>query len=111
MVRGLSADDLVLCLISGGGSALLTLPAPGLTLEDKQSINRALLKSGANITEMNCVRKHLSALKGGRLAAAAYPARVVSLIVSDIPGDDPSLVASGPTVADPSTRSPRSTTS
>jgi hydroxypyruvate reductase len=104
MVQGLSADDLVLCLISGGGSALLAAPADGLTLADKQEINRQLLASGAPIVVMNCVRKHLSALKGGRLAAAAYPAKVVSLIVSDIPGDDPSLVASGPTVADPSTR-------
>ncbi len=102
-VRGLTADDLVLCLISGGGSALLSLPAPGLTLEDKQVINRALLKSGANIAEMNCVRKHLSAIKGGRLAAACAPARVVTLVISDVPGDDPSVVASGPTVADPTT--------
>ncbi|MEW5890228.1 MAG: glycerate kinase [Pseudomonadota bacterium] len=102
-VRGLSADDLVLCLISGGGSALLSLPAPGLTLEDKQAINRALLRSGANIAEMNCVRKHLSAIKGGRLAAACAPARVVTLVISDVPGDDPSVVASGPTVADPTT--------
>lgn len=96
-------DDLVLCLISGGGSALLALPAEGLTLEDKQAVNRALLKSGANITEMNCVRKHLSAIKGGRLAAAAAPARLVSLIISDVPGDDPAVIASGPTVADPTT--------
>ena len=102
MVQGLSADDLVLCLISGGGSALLALPAPGLTLEDKQAVNRALLKSGATISEMNCVRKHLSAVKGGRLAAAAAPARVVSLLISDVPGDDPPVIASGPTVADPS---------
>src|SRR5581483_8935249 len=100
MVQGLSADDLVLCLISGGGSALLTLPAPGLTLQDKQAINRALLKSGANISEMNCVRKHLSAIKGGRLAAACYPARVVTLTISDVPGDDPAVIASGPTVPD-----------
>ncbi len=103
MVQGLSADDLVLCLISGGGSSLLALPAPGLTLEDKQAINRALLKSGANITEMNCVRKHLSAIKGGRLAAAAAPARVVTLTISDVPGDDPAVIASGPTVADATT--------
>ena len=103
MVRGLSADDLVLCLISGGGSALLTLPAPGLTLEDKQAINRALLKSGANITEMNCVRKHLSAIKGGRLAAACHPAKVVTLTISDVPGDDPAVIASGPTVPDRTT--------
>ena len=103
MVRGLNADDLVLCLISGGGSALLTLPAPGLTLEDKQAINRALLKSGANITEMNCVRKHLSAIKGGRLAAACAPAQVVTLTISDVPGDDPAVIASGPTVPDRTT--------
>src|SRR5690606_37500347 len=103
LVHGLSADDLVLALISGGGSALLSQPAPGLTLEDKQRINAALLKSGANIAEMNCVRKHLSAIKGGRLAAAAAPARVVSLLISDVPGDDPAVIASGPTVADPTT--------
>ncbi|HVY06784.1 MAG TPA: glycerate kinase [Burkholderiales bacterium] len=103
MVRALSADDLVLFLVSGGGSALLSLPAPGLTLADKQAINKALLKSGANITEMNCVRKHLSAIKGGRLAAACSPARVVTLAISDIPGDDPAVIASGPTVADPTT--------
>jgi hydroxypyruvate reductase len=103
MVRGLGADDLVLCLISGGGSALLALPAPGLTLEDKQAVNRALLASGADIAQMNCVRKHLSAVKGGRLAAAAHPARVVGLLISDVPGDDPAVIASGPTVADPTT--------
>jgi glycerate 2-kinase len=103
MAQGLTADDLVLCLISGGGSALLTLPAPGLTLEDKQAINRALLKSGANIAEMNCVRKHLSAIKGGRLAAAAHPAKVVTLTISDVPGDDPAVIASGPTVPDRTT--------
>jgi len=102
-VKGLTADDLVLCLITGGGSALLAAPAEGLTLEDKQAINKALLKSGANITEMNCVRKHLSAIKGGRLAAAAAPARVVTLAISDVPGDDPSVIASGPTVADRTT--------
>ena len=96
-------DDLVLCLISGGGSALLALPAPGLTLEDKQAVNKALLASGADIGQMNIVRKHLSAIKGGRLAAAAHPARVVTLLISDVPGDDPSAVASGPTVPDPST--------
>jgi glycerate 2-kinase len=101
MVQGLTADDLVLCLISGGGSALLALPAPGVSLEDKRAVGRALLKSGADIAEMNCVRKHLSAIKGGRLAAAAHPARVVSLLVSDVPGDDPSVIASGPTVPDP----------
>lgn len=99
-VQGLTADDLVICLISGGGSSLLALPAAGLTLEDKQAINRALLKSGANITEMNCVRKHLSAIKGGRLAAACAPAQVLTLTISDVPGDDPSVIASGPTVAD-----------
>jgi glycerate 2-kinase len=103
MVQGLSADDLVLFLVSGGGSALLSLPAPGLTLADKQAINKALLKSGANITEMNCVRKHLSAVKGGRLAAACAPARVITLAISDIPGDDPAVIASGPTVADATT--------
>jgi hydroxypyruvate reductase len=100
MAHGLTADDLVLCLISGGGSALLTLPAEGLTLEDKQRINRALLESGANIAEMNCVRKHLSRIKGGRLAAACAPAQVVTLTISDVPGDDPSVIASGPTVPD-----------
>jgi len=102
-VRGLTRDDLVLCLISGGGSALLSLPAPGITLEDKQAINAALLKSGANILEMNTVRKHLSAIKAGRLAAAAAPAEVVALIISDVPGDDPSVIASGPTTPDAST--------
>ena len=100
MVKGLTADDLVLCLISGGGSALLTLPAEGLSLQDKQAINRALLESGANISEMNCVRKHLSRIKGGRLAAACAPAQVVTLTISDVPGDDPSIIASGPTVPD-----------
>ncbi|MFM7026264.1 MAG: glycerate kinase [Limnohabitans sp.] len=103
LTQGLSADDLVLCLISGGGSALLTLPADGLTLADKQRINKALLHSGANITEMNCVRKHLSRIKGGRLAAACAPARVVTLTISDVPGDDPSVIASGPTVPDATT--------
>jgi hydroxypyruvate reductase len=103
MVKGLQADDLVLCLISGGGSALLSLPAPGVSLEDKQAVNKALLRSGANIGEMNCVRKHLSAVKGGRLAAAAFPAQVVTLLISDVPGDDPSVIASGPTVADRTT--------
>lgn len=101
MVEGLGPDDLVLALISGGGSALLTLPADGLTLGDKQAVNRALLRSGATISEINCVRKHLSAVKGGRLAAAAAPARVVTLMMSDVPGDDPAVIASGPTVADP----------
>jgi glycerate 2-kinase len=99
-VQGLTPDDLVICLISGGGSALLALPAEGLTLADKQAVNAALLKSGATITEMNCVRKHLSAIKGGRLALACAPARLVTLIISDAPGDDPSVIASGPTVAD-----------
>ena len=103
LVQGRRPDDLVLCLISGGGSALLALPAAGLTLEDKQAVNRALLARGADIGEMNIVRKHLSAIKGGRLAAAAHPAKVVSLLISDVPGDDPSAIASGPTVADPST--------
>jgi glycerate-2-kinase len=103
MVRGLGPDDLVLALISGGGSALATLPAPGLTLEDLIATNRALLASGASIHAMNCVRKHLSAFSGGRLAAAAHPARVVTLAISDVPGDDPEVVASGPTVADPTT--------
>jgi glycerate 2-kinase len=102
-VKGLSADDLVLCLISGGASALLALPAPGLTLADKQSVNRALLKSGANIVEMNTVRKHLSAIKGGRLAVAAQPARVLSWLISDVPNDDPGVIGSGPTVPDPTT--------
>ena len=103
LAQGLTADDLVLCLISGGGSALLSLPAPGLTLEDKQAINKALLKCGAAIDEMNCVRKHLSAIKGGRLAALCAPARVVTLLISDVPGDAPEVIASGPTVPDPST--------
>ena len=103
LVGGLTPDDLVVCLISGGGSALLTLPAEGLTLEDKQNVNRALLKSGATISEMNCVRRHLSAIKGGRLAAACHPAKVVTLLMSDVPGDDPINIASGPTVADPTT--------
>jgi hydroxypyruvate reductase len=102
-VKNLSTDDLVLCLISGGGSALLPLPAPGLTLDLKQSVNRMLLASGASISEMNCVRRHLSAIKGGRLAAACYPAPVLALIISDVPGDDPIDIASGPTVADPTT--------
>ncbi|MES1976981.1 MAG: glycerate kinase [Pseudomonadota bacterium] len=103
MVQGLTKNDLVLCLISGGGSALLTLPAEGLGLEEKQRINKALLNSGANISEMNCVRKHLSRIKGGRLAAACAPARVVTLTISDVPGDDPSIIASGPTVPDATT--------
>ena len=103
MVQGLTKNDLVLCLISGGGSALLTLPADGLSLEDKQRINKELLNSGANIGEMNCVRKHLSRIKGGRLASACAPARVVTLMISDVPGDDPSVIASGPTVPDVTT--------
>jgi glycerate 2-kinase len=103
LVGGLREDDLVLALISGGGSALLTLPPEGLSLADKQGINRALLRSGASIDEMNCVRKHLSRIKGGRLAAAAWPARTVSLLISDVPGDDPAVIASGPTVPDPTT--------
>lgn len=102
-VGGLTADDVVLCLISGGGSSLLPLPLAGVTLADKQAINRALLASGATITEMNCVRRHLSAIKGGRLAAACHPARVLTLLISDVPGDDPIDIASGPTVADPTT--------
>ena len=96
-------DDLVLCLISGGASALLGLPAPGISLADKQALNRALLASGADIGQMNTVRKHLSAIKGGRLAAAAHPARVVTLVISDVPGDDPAVIGSGPTVPDAST--------
>jgi hydroxypyruvate reductase len=104
MVEGLTPEDLVLCLLSGGGSSLLALPAPGITFEDKQAINRALLRSGANIGEMNTVRKHLSAIKGGRLAVAAAPAPVVALMISDVPGDDPSVIASGPTVPDATTR-------
>ncbi|MBC7414529.1 MAG: glycerate kinase [Herminiimonas sp.] len=103
MVQGLSADDLVLCLISGGGSALLALPAPGISLAQKQALNKALLRSGATIFEMNCVRKHLSAIKGGRLALACAPARVVTLLISDIPGDDPAIIASGPTLTDAGT--------
>lgn len=103
LVQGLSADDVVLCLISGGGSSLLPLPLPGLSLEDKQLVNRALLASGATIGEMNTVRRHLSAIKGGRLAAACHPARVINLLLSDVPGDRPLDIASGPTVADPST--------
>ncbi len=103
MVQGLTADDLVLALISGGGSSLSTLPAPGLTLDDMIAVNRELLRSGAPISAMNCVRKHLSAFSGGRLAAAAHPARVVTLAISDVPGDDPGTIASGPTVPDTTT--------
>jgi hydroxypyruvate reductase len=101
LAEGLGPDDQLVCLISGGGSALLALPAPGLTLADKQAVTRALLRSGATIGEINTVRKHLSAIKGGRLAAAAAPARVVTLAISDVPGDDPAVIASGPTVPDP----------
>jgi len=103
VVKYLRPEDLVLCLISGGGSSLLPLPLPGLTLEDKQAVNRALLKSGATISEMNCVRRHLSAIKGGRLAAACHPARVLTLLISDVPGDNPMDIASGPTVPDTAT--------
>jgi glycerate 2-kinase len=102
-VGALHEDDLVLCLISGGGSALLPLPAPGLKLDLKQIVSRSLLGSGATISEMNCVRRHLSAIKGGRLAAACHPARVLTLLISDVPGDRPIDIASGPTVADPTT--------
>jgi hydroxypyruvate reductase len=100
-VEGLTAEDTVVCLISGGGSALLTLPLAGITLADKQAVNRELLRSGATIGELNTVRRHLSAIKGGRLAAACHPARVVTLLISDVPGDNPMDIASGPTVADP----------
>jgi hydroxypyruvate reductase len=103
LAAGLGPDDLMLCLLSGGGSALLTLPAAGLDLADKQAVTTALLRSGANIAEINCVRKHLSAIKGGRLAAAAAPAETVALMISDVVGDDPAVIASGPTVADPTT--------
>ena len=103
MVQGLGPDDLVLVLISGGGSSLLSLPLPGITLADKQAINKALLASGATISEMNCVRRHLSAIKGGRLAKACHPARVVTLLISDVPGDNPMDIASGPTVPDSTT--------
>jgi hydroxypyruvate reductase len=102
-VQNLTQDDLVVALMSGGASALLAAPAQGLTLADKQAVNRALLACGANISEMNCVRKHLSAIKGGRLAAAAAPARVVTLAISDVPGDDPAVIGSGPTVPDATT--------
>ncbi len=102
-VSGLTENDLVICLISGGGSALLTVPAGNMTLADKQAVNKALLASGATIDEMNCIRKHLSKIKGGRLAAACAPARVISILISDVPGDDPQVIASGPTVPDEST--------
>jgi glycerate 2-kinase len=103
VVANLAADDVVLCLISGGGSSLLVAPLEGLTLEDKQTINQALLRSGATISEMNCVRRHLSTIKGGRLAAACHPAKVITLLISDVPGDRPMDIASGPTVPDPTT--------
>jgi len=102
-VAGLTADDLVIALISGGGSSLLVAPGDGLTLDDKRAVNAALLKSGASISEMNCVRRHLSAIKGGRLAAACHPAPVLTLLISDVPGDNSTDIASGPTVADPTT--------
>jgi glycerate 2-kinase len=104
LVSNLTADDQVVALISGGGSSLLTLPPDAISLDDIRAVNRALLSSGASIHEMNCVRKHLSLVKGGRLAQAAHPAKVLSLVMSDIPGDNPALVASGPTIADPTTR-------
>lgn len=103
MVAALGPDDMALCLVSGGGSALLSVPGPGLTLADKQAVNAALLKSGASISRMNTLRKHLSSIKGGRLAVAAHPAQVVTLTISDVPGDDPSVIASGPTVPDATT--------
>ncbi len=103
LVTGLTADDLVIALISGGGSSLLVAPGEGLTLADKQAVNTALLHSGASISEMNCVRRHLSSLKGGRLAAQCHPAQVWTLLISDVPGDDPIDIASGPTVGDPTT--------
>jgi hydroxypyruvate reductase len=103
MAGNLTADDLVICLLSGGGSALLPLPAPGLSLEDKQAVTAALLRAGASIAEINCVRRHLSAITGGRLAKAARPARLLTLAISDVPGDDPLVIASGPTVPDPTT--------
>ena len=102
-VQGLSEDDLVICLISGGASALLPLPLDGLDLADEQSLNKALLKCGATISEMNCVRRHLSAIKGGRLAVACHPAKLVTLLISDVPGDEPADIGSGPTIADPTT--------
>jgi glycerate 2-kinase len=103
LVSDLNENDLVICLLSGGGSSLLALPAQGINLEDKQQINQALLKSGADINEMNCVRKHLSAIKGGRLAVTCAPAKLVTFAISDVPGDDPAVIASGPTVVDPTT--------
>jgi glycerate 2-kinase len=103
LTHGLTQDDLVLCLMSGGASSLLAMPAEGITLEEKQAVNKALLKSGAAIDEMNCVRKHLSAIKGGRLAAMCAPAQVVTLLISDVPGDSPEVIGSGPTVPDSTT--------
>lgn len=103
LLEELGPDDLALCLVSGGSSALLSLPAKGLSLEDKQRLNSKLLKSGASIAEMNCVRKHLSSIKGGRLATTAFPAKVLTLVISDVPGDDLAVIGSGPTVADPTT--------
>ena len=103
LVGGLTADDLVLALFSGGGSALITLPAPGLAISDLRQVNGQLLKSGAAIGDINCVRKHLSAISGGRLGVACFPARVVTFLISDVPGNDPAVIASGPTVADPTT--------
>ena len=103
LVRPLGANDQVLCLVSGGGSALLTLPAKGIELEEKRAVTDQLLRSGATISEINCVRKHLSAIKGGQLAREAAPAQVIALAISDVPGDDPGVIASGPTVADPTT--------
>ena len=103
LARELTADDLLICLISGGGSSLLALPAPGITLEDKQALSQVLLRCGAPIGDINCVREHLSAVKGGRLAAAAHPAPVATYLISDVPGDDPSVIASGPTLPDPTT--------
>ena len=110
LVSNLSEDDRVIFLLSGGGSSLLALPAAGISLTDKQAINKALLKSGATIGEMNCVRKHLSAIKGGRLAKACWPATVYTYAISDVPGDEATVIASGPTVGDPTTsaEAPRS---
>ncbi|AYC32572.1 glycerate kinase [Pseudomonas cavernae] len=103
LVSNLAESDRVIFLLSGGGSSLLALPAAGISLKDKQAINKALLKSGATIGEMNCVRKHLSAIKGGRLAKASWPATVYTYAISDVPGDEATVIASGPTVADPTT--------
>ncbi|WP_068954928.1 glycerate kinase type-2 family protein [Pararhizobium polonicum] len=103
LVSGLGPEDLVLCLMSGGGSSLLTMPTDGVSLAEKRAINQALLRSGAPISDMNCVRRHLSAIKGGRLADACGPAQIVTLVISDVPGDDPAIVASGPTIPDAST--------